>query len=69
MHVHIIHVRHISAYGQVSDQAVHLWQEGWFQNGAEPSGVSVLRNPKVTLSGSSVDSPSLGLEFRVHNTT
>ncbi len=32
---------------QVSDQAVRLWQEGWFQTGAEPSGVSTLRNPKV----------------------
>ena len=33
---------------QVSDQAVRLWQEGWFQMGAEPSGVSTLRNPKVS---------------------
>ncbi len=33
--------------GQVSDQAVRLWQEGWFQNGGEPSGVSILRDPKV----------------------
>ena len=32
---------------QVSDQAVRLWQEGWFQASAQPSGVSVLRNPKV----------------------
>ena len=32
---------------QVSDQAVRLWQEGWFQGSAQPSGVSVLRNPKV----------------------
>ena len=33
---------------QVSDQAVRLWQEGWFQTAAEPSGVSVLRDPKVS---------------------
>ena len=32
---------------QVSDQAVRLWQEGWFQGAAQPSGVSALRNPKV----------------------
>ena len=31
----------------MSDQAVRLWQEGWFQGSAQPSGVSVLRNPKV----------------------
>lgn len=35
------------AHAQVSDQAVRLWQEGWFQDSAEPSGVSVLRNPRV----------------------
>lgn len=33
---------------QVSDQAVRLWQGGWFQTAAEPSGVSVLRDPKVS---------------------
>ena len=32
---------------QVSDQAVRLWQEGWFQSSAEPSGVSILRDPKA----------------------
>ena len=26
---------------------MRLWQEGWFQSSAEPSGVSTLRNPKV----------------------
>ncbi len=31
----------------MSDQAVRLWQEGWFQSSAEPSGVSTLRDPKV----------------------
>ena len=36
-------------FWQVSDQAVRLWQEGWFQGSAEPSGVSTLRNPKVCL--------------------
>ncbi|CAK0786439.1 hypothetical protein CVIRNUC_009652 [Coccomyxa viridis] len=36
---------HFEAF-QVSDQAVRLWQEGWFQGSAQPSGVSVLRNPK-----------------------
>jgi hypothetical protein len=34
---------------QVSDQAVRLWQEGWFQEAAAPSGVSTLRNPKARL--------------------
>lgn len=33
---------------QVSDQTVRLWQEGWFTNSTEFSGVSILRNPKVT---------------------
>ena len=32
---------------QVSAQCVKLWREGWFQEGAEPSGVSTMRNPKV----------------------
>ncbi len=32
---------------QVSDQAVRLWQEGWFQEAAEPGGVLALRNPKA----------------------
>ncbi|KAK9826206.1 hypothetical protein WJX81_008221 [Elliptochloris bilobata] len=36
---------HFEAF-QVSDQAVRLWQEGWFQEQAEPSGVLPLRNPK-----------------------
>ncbi|CAL5226154.1 g8977 [Coccomyxa viridis] len=36
---------HFEAF-QVSDQAVRLWQEGWFQSSAEPSGVSILRDPK-----------------------
>ncbi len=35
------------AGAQVSDQAVRLWQEGWFQTQAEPSGVLSLRNPKA----------------------
>lgn len=28
---------------------MRLWQEGWFQEQAEPSGVLPLRNPKVRL--------------------
>ncbi|KAK9919102.1 hypothetical protein WJX75_009428 [Coccomyxa subellipsoidea] len=36
---------HFEAF-QVSDQTVRLWQEGWFTNSTEFSGVSILRNPK-----------------------
>lgn len=32
---------------QVSDQAVRLLQDGWFQPQEQPSGESKLRNPKV----------------------
>ena len=32
---------------QVTDQAVRLWQEGWFTNSTDYSGVSAMRNPKV----------------------
>lgn len=39
--------RIIKCCAQVSDQAVRLWQEGWFTNSTEFSGVSQLRNPKV----------------------
>ena len=28
---------------------MRLWQEGWFQEQAEPSGVLPLRNPKARL--------------------
>jgi hypothetical protein len=32
---------------QVSDQAVQLLRDGWFQPQDQPSGESKLRNPKV----------------------
>lgn len=32
---------------QVSRQCVKLWRAGWFQEQAEPSGLSTLRDPKV----------------------
>lgn len=36
---------HFEAF-QVSDQCVKLWKEGWFQEQSEPSGVTVMRDPK-----------------------
>ncbi|KAK2076952.1 hypothetical protein QBZ16_005180 [Prototheca wickerhamii] len=36
---------HVEAF-QVSRQCVKLWREGWFQEQAEPSGLSTLRDPK-----------------------
>ena len=49
---------------QVSDKCVQLVQDGWFNPSAEPSGVSVMTNPKVQcLPKSSVldcDRPAVG---------
>lgn len=35
---------------QVSDQAVRLLRDGWFQQQDQPSGESTLRDPKVRCS-------------------
>ena len=37
----------VSQAFQVSDQAVRLWKEGWFQPQEALCGESKLRNPKV----------------------
>lgn len=49
---------------QVSDQAVRLVRDGWFQPQEQPSGESKLRNPKVRgICGLSIASRHDGTPF------